>query len=49
MFTSSTFYPLEVVPAIFRIVFLANPLTYIADIIRYGLFNLSTVTLFWEG
>ena len=49
MFTSSTFFPLDLVPEAFRFVFLANPLTYVADIIRYGLFNASTATLLLEG
>ncbi len=49
MFTSSTFYPIDLVPETFRIIFLANPLTYVADIIRYGLFNAITTTLLLEG
>lgn len=49
MFTSSTFFPLDLVPEAFRFVFLANPLTYVADIIRYGFFNASTATLLLEG
>ena len=49
MFTSSTFYPLDLVPETFRIIFLANPLTYVADIIRFGLFKASTATLLLEG
>lgn len=49
MFTSSTFYPLDLVPEAFRIIFLANPLTYVADIIRYGLFNSITTTLLLEA
>lgn len=49
MFASSTFYPLESAPGVFRAVFLVNPLTYVADIIRFGLFGLRTSFLIWEA
>ena len=48
MFTSSTFYPLEDVPTVFQAVFLFNPLTYVADIIRFGMFGLSSPYLSLE-
>lgn len=43
-FVSSTFYPSEGVPGALRAAFYANPLTYIVDITRAGMFN--EVTLF---
>jgi len=49
MFASSTFYPAEAAPQILQIVFLINPLTYIVDIIRFGLFSLTTPILLFES
>jgi ABC-2 type transport system permease protein len=43
-FVSSIFYPLEVMPDAVKIIALANPLTYAADIARFGLFGMGGVT-----
>jgi ABC-2 type transport system permease protein len=48
MFASSTFYPAESAPQILQAIFLVNPLTYVVDLIRFGLFNLSTPYLMFE-
>lgn len=44
-FMSSIFYPIEVMPDFVKVIALANPLTYAADISRFGLFGLESVTL----
>jgi ABC-2 type transport system permease protein len=49
MFASSTFYPAEAAPQVLQVVFLINPLTYIVDIIRFGLFSLTTPILLFEA
>lgn len=43
-FASSIFYPLEVMPDVIKGIALFNPLTYAADIARYGLFGISGIT-----
>jgi ABC-2 type transport system permease protein len=43
-FVSSIFYPLEIMPDVIKAIALANPLTYAADIARFGLFGMSSVT-----
>jgi ABC-2 type transport system permease protein len=43
-FVSSIFYPLEVMPDVIKAIALANPLTYAADIARFGLLGMSSVT-----
>jgi ABC-2 type transport system permease protein len=49
MFASSTFYPAESAPQILQAIFIVNPLTYTVDIIRFGLFELSTPFLVYEA
>jgi ABC-2 type transport system permease protein len=49
MFASSTFYPAESAPQILQAIFLVNPLTYVVDMIRFGLFSLSTPFLMFEA
>ena len=44
-FISSIFYPLELIPDPIKTVALANPLTYAADIARFGLFGINSMTL----
>ena len=48
LFLSSIFYPLETVPAFIRALALANPLTYAADMFRFGLLGLQTSYLGYE-
>lgn len=43
-FISSIFYPLEAMPDPLKAIALANPLTYAADIARFGLFGMSSAT-----
>jgi len=43
-FVSSIFYPLEIMPDVIKAIALANPLTYAADVARFGLFGMSSVT-----
>jgi ABC-2 type transport system permease protein len=43
-FVSSIFYPLEIMPDVIKAIALANPLTYAADIARFGLFGMRSVT-----
>jgi ABC-2 type transport system permease protein len=43
-FISSIFYPLEAMPYPLRTIALANPLTYAADIARFGLFKMNSMT-----
>lgn len=43
-FISSIFYPLEAMPDLLKAVALANPLTYAADIARFGLFSMNSIT-----
>jgi ABC-2 type transport system permease protein len=42
LFTSSVFYPAEAAPMAIQVVSLANPLTYVTDILRAGLLGLVT-------
>jgi ABC-2 type transport system permease protein len=42
VFTSSVFYPVEKAPSVIQVVSLINPLTYIVDIFRIGMFGLIT-------
>jgi len=44
-FISSIFYPLEAMPTPLKYIALINPLTYAADITRYGLFGIISITL----
>jgi ABC-2 type transport system permease protein len=44
-FISSIFYPLEVMPDPLKYIALINPLTYAADITRYGLFSITSTTI----
>lgn len=48
LFLSSTFYPLENVPAFIHALALANPLTYAADMFRFGILGLQTSYLGYE-
>jgi ABC-2 type transport system permease protein len=48
LFLSSAFYPLETVPALIRVLALANPLTYAADMFRFGLLGIQTSYLGYE-
>lgn len=43
-FISSIFYPLEAMPDPLRAISLGNPLTYAADIARFGLFEVQSTT-----
>jgi len=43
-FISSIFYPLGAMPNLLKCIALANPLTYAADIARYGLFGISSMS-----
>lgn len=43
-FISSIFYPLEAMPDPLKAVALVNPLTYAADIARFGLFSMNSIT-----
>lgn len=43
-FISSIFYPLEAMPDPLKAIALANPLTYAADIARFGLFRMNSMT-----
>jgi ABC-type multidrug transport system permease subunit len=48
LFASSMFYPLEPLPAAFRVVAYANPITWQVDVLRYatvGLGDASAVPL----
>jgi ABC-2 type transport system permease protein len=49
LFLSSAFYPLETVPTFIRALALANPLTYAADMFRFGLLGLQTSYLGYES
>lgn len=44
-FISSIFYPLEAMPDPLKSIALANPLTYAADIARFGLSGMTSITL----
>jgi len=48
-FVSTTFYPSQGVPDALRTAFFVNPLTYVVDIIRFGLFNIISPTLLFES
>lgn len=48
-FLSSVLYPVSASPQILRFIILANPLTYMSDIIRYGLLGLYYTDLPLEG
>lgn len=48
-FVSTTFYPSQGVPDALRTAFFANPLTYVVDIIRFGLFGSLDPLLIFEG
>lgn len=48
-FVSTTFYPSQGAPAALRSAFYVNPLTYIVDIIRFGLFASYTPNIIMEG
>jgi len=48
LFLSSVFFPLENVPAFIRVLALANPLTYAADMFRAGMLGLQTSYLSYE-
>jgi len=43
-FISSIFYPLEAMPDVIKAIALANPLTYAADIARFGLYSTGSLT-----
>jgi ABC-2 type transport system permease protein len=43
-FISSIFYPLEAMPDLIKAIALANPLTYAADIARFGLYGMGSLT-----
>jgi ABC-type multidrug transport system permease subunit len=45
LFASSMFYPLEPLPAAFRWIALANPITWQVDVLRYGSVGLGTPRL----
>lgn len=47
-FVSTAFYPAEGVPEPLRTAFYLNPLTYLVDIIRAGIFNTFTEFVFYE-
>ncbi len=47
-FVSTTFYPSEGAPEPLRVAFSINPLSYVVDIIRAGLFSISTQFLYVE-
>jgi len=49
LFLSSAFYPLETVPTFIRALALVNPLTYAADMFRFGLLGLQTSYLGYEA
>jgi ABC-2 type transport system permease protein len=50
LFASSMFYPLEPLPAWFRTVAMANPITWQVDVLRYGSIGVGDVqNLIWEG
>lgn len=48
LFTSSVFYPAETAPLPIQVVSLANPLTYVTDILRAGLLGLVTPLFAFE-
>ncbi len=48
-FVSTTFYPSQGVPEALRTAFFINPLTYVVDIIRFGLFASSSISLIFEA
>jgi ABC-2 type transport system permease protein len=48
MFLSSVYYPLQNAPLAIRVVSLANPLTYAADMLRAGLLSVYVPYLFLE-
>lgn len=48
-FVSTTFYPSQGVPEALSTAFFANPLTYVVDIIRFGLFASSGAALILEA
>ena len=48
-FVSTTFYPSQGVPEALRTAFFINPLTYVVDIIRFGLFASSSLSLIFEA
>jgi ABC-2 type transport system permease protein len=48
LFLSSVFFPLENVPAFIRVLALANPLTYAADMFRAGMLGLQPSYLSYE-
>jgi ABC-2 type transport system permease protein len=48
-FVSTTFYPSQGVPEALRTAFFINPLTYVVDIIRFGLFASSSSSLIFEA
>jgi len=48
-FVSTTFYPSQGVPDALRTAFFINPLTYVVDIIRFGLFASSSLSLIFEA
>ncbi|MEM2761074.1 MAG: ABC transporter permease [Nitrososphaerales archaeon] len=48
-FVSTTFYPMQGAPEALGTAFLVNPLTYVVDIIRFGLFASGSPLLIYEG
>jgi ABC-2 type transport system permease protein len=47
-FVSTAFYPAETAPEPLKTAFYLNPLTYLVDIIRAGIFGNITEFVFWE-
>ena len=45
MFLSSMFYPIEQLPAWFRILAWLNPMTWQVDVLRFSLLGIGSVTL----
>jgi ABC-2 type transport system permease protein len=46
-FVSSIFYPIEAMPEPLKYIALINPLTYVADMTRYGLFGITSTTILY--
>ncbi len=48
-FVSTTFYPAQGAPEALASAFYVNPLTYLVDIMRFGLFGTFSPFIVWEA